>query len=172
MEISGAGYLFNLSVVAMTFAAVSALVMLIRQSMGGRVTDFDVYLIVAFVSMGCVLAFDAMLPSLVAAFEATPEASWAIASILAAIALAGWVVVVFRVRRRASPAPIPGWVMFIFAGHGFDALLLAANGVVPSFRNAKLFLLALTLSLAVFFFSIVRRIGSLLGEKRGEDWSS
>ena len=34
-ELAGATYLYNLSVVAMTFAAVSVLVMLIRQTMGG-----------------------------------------------------------------------------------------------------------------------------------------
>jgi hypothetical protein len=45
VELTGETYLFNLSLLALTFAAVSALVMLLRQTMGGRLSYFDVYLI-------------------------------------------------------------------------------------------------------------------------------
>ena len=40
MDMPGETYLFNLSLLAVTFAAVSALVMLLRQVMGGRFTQF------------------------------------------------------------------------------------------------------------------------------------
>jgi hypothetical protein len=55
-ELPGAIYLFNLSLLAVTFAVVSALVMLVRQTMGGRLTNFDVYLITSYVSFGFVIA--------------------------------------------------------------------------------------------------------------------
>lgn len=42
MELPGSGYLFNLALIAMTFTAVSALVMLVRQTMGGKPSNFDV----------------------------------------------------------------------------------------------------------------------------------
>src|ERR1700682_5144615 len=96
MELPGSAYLFNLSIVAMTFAAVSALVMLIRQTMGGKLTDFDVYLMVAFVSMGCVLSVDAMLPPLISIFEPRPGLLWGTASGLAAVSLASEVAIVYR----------------------------------------------------------------------------
>jgi hypothetical protein len=35
MELPGTAYLFNLSLISITFTAVSALVMLVRQTMGG-----------------------------------------------------------------------------------------------------------------------------------------
>jgi hypothetical protein len=170
MELPGSAYLFNLSIVAMTFAAVSALVMLIRQTMGGKLTDFDVYLMVAFVSMGCVLSVDAMLPPLISIFEPPPGLLWGTASGLAAVSLASEVAIVYRMRRRASTAPVPHWAAAIFVLHGADALLLAANAVIPGLQDLRVFALALTLSLVVFMFSIVRRIASLLGDKSGEDW--
>ena len=43
MDVPGEAYLFNLSLLAITFAAVSVLVMLMRQTMGGRLSNFDVH---------------------------------------------------------------------------------------------------------------------------------
>jgi hypothetical protein len=170
MELPGSTYLFNLSMVAMTFAAVSALVMIIRQTVGGKLSDFDIFLMVSFVSMGCVLSVDAMLPPLISIFEPPPGALWATASGLAAASLAIWVLIAYQLRRRVSAAPIPLWVMTIYVLHLADALLLAANSVVPALQDLRLYALALTLSLVVFMFSIVRRIASLFRDKRGEDW--
>ena len=45
MEEPGSIYLFNLSLIAMTFTAVTALVMFLRQTMGGKLSNFDIYLI-------------------------------------------------------------------------------------------------------------------------------
>jgi hypothetical protein len=52
MELPGETYLFNLSLIAVTFTAVSALVMLLRQTMGGKLSNFDVYLITSLISFG------------------------------------------------------------------------------------------------------------------------
>ncbi len=68
MELPSTPFLFNLSLLAIAFAAVSALVMLIRQTMGGKLSNFDVYLITSFVSFGFVIAIDAILPALLALF--------------------------------------------------------------------------------------------------------
>ena len=170
MAMPGSDYLFNLSIVAMTFAAVSVLVMLIRQTMGGRLAKFDVYLIVAFVSVGCVLAVDAMLPPLISTFEPSAGVLWAVSSGLAAVLLGSCVAVLVTLRRRVSPAPMPRWAVAVFGLHGADALLLAVNAVVPALQGVRLFATALTLSLAVFMWSFLRRLVSLLGDKPGEDW--
>lgn len=44
MELPGGAYLLNLSLLAITFAAVSVLVMLVRWSMGGKLSNFDIHL--------------------------------------------------------------------------------------------------------------------------------
>jgi hypothetical protein len=56
MELPGETYLFNLSLIAVTFTAVSALVMLMRQTMGGKLSNFDVYLITSYISFGFAVA--------------------------------------------------------------------------------------------------------------------
>ena len=52
MDLPGEAYLFNLSILSITVAVVSALVMLVRQTLGGKLSNFDIFLIEAFVSWG------------------------------------------------------------------------------------------------------------------------
>lgn len=73
MELPGEVYLFNLSLIAISFAVVSALVMIMRQSMGGKMSLFDVYLISTYISWGFTQSLVALLPPLVALFEPAPE---------------------------------------------------------------------------------------------------
>jgi hypothetical protein len=74
---------------SITFSAVSALVMLLRQTMGGKLSKFDVYLVIAFVQQVFALAIAAILPPLIARFEVSSAVLWTIASGLAGVVL-GW----------------------------------------------------------------------------------
>ena len=74
--------------------------MLIRQTMGGKLSNFDVFLMVAFVSIGCVVAVDAMLPPLLSIFDLPSGVLWATASGLAAVILASWIVIMVALRRQ------------------------------------------------------------------------
>ena len=71
-------YLFNLSLMALTFAAVSVLVMLMRQTMGGKLSNFDIHLVTSYVSRGFAIAVAAILPSLVDGFEPPEKMFWPI----------------------------------------------------------------------------------------------
>lgn len=170
MELHGEVYLFNLSLLALTFAAVSALVMLLRQTMGGKLSNFDVYLIATYVSLGFVIAAGALLPPLVALFEPSPRVLWAVSSGIAAVLLAGVMIIVIASRRKASAEPLSQAVAIIFAVHFLDAAILALNAVVPGLQGVGPFAAALTLSFFVLMLAFVRRIRSLLGDKPGEDW--
>src|SRR4030042_1795634 len=88
MELPGEAYLFTLSLVAATFAVVSALVMIMRQSMGGKMSVFDVYLVTTYISWGFAQSLVALLPPLAALFEPAPRILWAAASGLAAVVFA------------------------------------------------------------------------------------
>lgn len=171
MELPGEVYLFNLSLLALTFAAVSALVMLLRQTMGGKLSNFDVYLIVTYVALGFVIAAGALLPPLVALFDPSSRALWAISSGIAAIFLAGLMVNIVVWRHRASPEPLSRAVVAIFAVHFIDAGILALNAVIPGLQGVGPFAAALTLSFFMLMLAFVRRIRSLLGDKPGDDWN-
>jgi hypothetical protein len=168
MESEGAGYLFNLSLLAVTFAAISVLVMLIRQTMGGKLTNFDVYLITSYIAIGFVIAIDAMLPPLISYYGMSLRCTWGVASALGAVLLAA-VVATFQLRRRhVTGVKMPIAVLVTYSVHWIAAILLAANAL--SFQLVSVFASALTLSMAVLMWTFVRRVSTLLGDRVGEDW--
>ncbi len=170
MELHGETYLFNLSLIAVTFTAVSALVMLMRQTMGGKLSNFDVHLITTYLSYGFVLSLIALLPPLVFLFQPTPSTLWTTSSGLAAVLLGPVLAsVVFR-RRKASPQPAPLAVKASFCMHGLAIIVLLVNAVVVPWQGIHLYAAALTLSVATLMFTFVRRIASLFGDKPGDDW--
>jgi hypothetical protein len=170
MDLPGETYLFNLSLLAITFAAVSVLVMLLRQTMGGKLSNFDIFLIKTFVSWGFVVAGDAILPPLVSLFDPPPALLWATASGLAAVLLAAVVANIIVTRRRVSSEPMSALNVLTLAGHWIVVLLLAVNALVPQVQGVGLFAAALSLSIGLIMWAFVRRIASLLGETPGEDW--
>ncbi len=170
MEEPGSIYLFNLSLIAMTFTAVTALVMFLRQTMGGKLSNFDIYLITSFISFGFAQSLSAILPPLISLFELPSEAHWALSSGLAAILLGFVAVNVIRLRRTASSEPKSLGVKFSFSLQGLAVIVLIANAVVWPWQGVHLFAAALTLSLAAVMWAFARRIASLFGDKPGEDW--
>jgi hypothetical protein len=170
MELPGTAYLFNLSLISITFTAVSALVMLVRQTMGGKLSNFDVYLITSYISFGFVLSLMAILPPLVSLYEFSPAVHWAIASGLAAILHATVLGKIMKLRRAVSPEPWPFGVKLAFSIHGFTLLLLIFNAVPTPWQGAHLFATSVTIAVADILWSFVRRIASLFGDKPGEDW--
>ncbi len=170
MELPGELYLFNFSLLAMTFAAVSALVMLLRQTMGGKLSSFDVFLVNAYVAHGFVLAIAAILPPLIAQFALPLPVVWAVASGLAAVLIGGKVAGTMRQRSTVIKTPMPWALKVSFGAQWFAILLLVANAMVPAIQGIAVFELALTICLAMVLWSFVRRISTLLGDHPSEDW--
>lgn len=170
MELPGEAYLFTLSLVAVTFAVVSALVMIMRQSMGGKMSAFDVYLITAYISLGFLQSLVALLPPLVSLFELSPRILWAIASGLSAIAFSTVLFGIVHRRIKASPEPIAWAVKASFSLHAVATIMLLVNAVAEPWQGVHLFAAAVTLSVASVMWAFVRRIASLFGVKPSKDW--
>lgn len=170
MEVPGETYLFNLSLIAVTFTAVSALVMLLRQTMGGKLSNFDVYLITSFISFGFAIAISALIPPLAAFFELETAAFWAVSSGLAAIIMGSTVATNVHRRHIVAREPMSWSVRSSFAANSLSAFILLLNAVVPPWQGVHLFAGALTLSMAALMWAFVRRIGSLVGDKPSDDW--
>lgn len=170
MELPGDVYLFNLSLIAVTFAVVSALVMIMRQTMGGRLSNFDVYLITTYISIGFVLSVIAILPPLVSLFHPTPAILWGVSGILAAVFFTAVIAGVIHWRWKAAPDPISWAVKTSFSLHILAIIVLVVNAIAGQWQGVHLYAAALTLSLANVMWAFVRRIASLLGDKPGEDW--
>ena len=170
MELPGETFLFNLSLLAITFSAVSALVTLLRQAMGGKLSNFDVFLVNAYVSHGFVLAVISVLPPLIAQSGLALPLVWTVASGLAAAFLGVDVANTMRHRRAATKVPMPFATMASFSLHWFAVFLLLANAMVPAIRSIFLFEVAITICLATIMWAFVRRIASLQSDHPSEDW--
>ena len=170
MELPGAGYLYNLSLLAVTFATVSALVMLIRQTLGGKLSNFDIFLIRGFLSFSLFVAFAAILPPLAALSAVTARVLWPLTSAVAATLLAVNLYAIVVRRRKATRKPAPPGVTIRYFVHGMAIALLVLNAIVPAVQGVALYAAALTLCLGNMMWAFVRRITSLLGEKSSRDW--
>jgi cytochrome c oxidase subunit IV len=116
MELPGSTYLFNLSLLAITFAAVSVLVMLVRQTMGGKLSKIDVHLVTTFVSLGFVQAISAVLPPAADLFGLSDRVLWAVASGPAALLLAAVFAHIQWERSKLTTERLAPLVVFAFAG--------------------------------------------------------
>ena len=169
MGLPGELYLFNLSLLAISFSVVSALVTLLRQTMGGKLSNFDVYLVSTYVAHGFVLAIAAVTPSLVAQFGLPLPVVWTIASVFTAVLIGVKEASTLWQHKAFIKARMPLTVRFFFGTQWFAVLLLLAN-TIPAIQGIALFELALTLCLGTIMWSFVRRISTLLSDQASQDW--
>jgi hypothetical protein len=168
MELPGAEYLFTLSLVAITFTAVSVLVMLMRHSLGGRPSNFDIYLLTAYISFGFAQTLAGLTPALVMLADLSMNFRWIISSVIAAVLIGCALGQSVYLRSRASPQPMSYSVAGGFAIHAAMIVILLINAVV--WRDALFYAAPVTVSLATTMWLFVRRIASLFGDKPGDDW--
>ncbi|HKQ94961.1 MAG TPA: hypothetical protein VJS40_05090 [Aestuariivirgaceae bacterium] len=168
MELPGSEYLFTFSLVAITFTAVSVLVMLMRQSLGGKPSNFDIYLLTAHISFGFAHTLNGLWPALIAFAEIPLETNWAVSSVLAAILICWALARSLYLRKHASTDPMSYGVAGGFVVHGIMAGLLLANSLY--WQNAVFYVGPVTISLGATMWLFTRRIASLFGEKPGDDW--
>ena len=55
MELAGAGYLYALATISITFVGFSALLLIFRQAMGSDTTRYDNHFILAFMQVGFII---------------------------------------------------------------------------------------------------------------------
>ena len=170
MELPGATYLYNLSILAITFAALSVLLTVVRQIIGGKLSGVDIHLVTTFVSAGFGQAIAAVLPPAVDLFGLAGPTLWAVASGTAAILSAA---VIGRIQwersKFATEGPEP-LVVVSFVGLWLSVLMLGANALIPAIQGVGLHAAAVTLSLGAVMWAFVRRIASLGGDNAGGDW--
>ena len=156
--------------IAVTFTAVSALVMLLRQTMGGKLSNFDVYLITSFISFGFAVAISAILLPWVAFLELPIGAFWAVSSGLAAMILCTTLLSNIHRRRAVAIEPMSWSVRSSFGANAVSVIILIINAVVAPWQGIHLYAGALTLTMAVVMWAFVRRVGSLVGDRPSDDW--
>ena len=85
MAPSPSGYLFTLATLAITFVGFAALVIILRQTLGGQTSKLDVLLTRIFIQLGFLVAAGAMLPPMFALFPWPEPLVWRLSSVVVAI---------------------------------------------------------------------------------------
>ena len=165
MELAGAGYLFNLSIIAVTFVGFSAIVVILRQSLGNPFQPLDSLASRLFMTWGFVVAFSALLPVVLKQFDLAERSVWAAASLLAATAT-GAINVVYPIVRPRIVGQANSIHIWLHVGFGLlVALVLLINSAQPFPHQAgAVYSSCLTLYMAEASFAFVQHFGYMLGE--------
>jgi hypothetical protein len=166
MELPGTAYLFTMAMLAMTFIGFSAIVMLLRQTLHGKLSRLDLMIAQSYMEFGLMISLGAMLPPLVSFWEVSPAIIWRVSSgLLAACALLFAFTYPAR-RRRASQEPTPLYVKINLSVVYFIGIifLINASGAFHE-QSGAVFLTDLTLFLAWAVHAWLRVLHLFLAQK-------
>jgi hypothetical protein len=152
MEVQGATFLYTLAGLMVTFAGFSALLFVIRQAAGARLSLLDRYIARTVMTYIFVLTAAALLPALLALFGVEEGQIWRASGVLFALPmLALQVTYPLRRRRVVGTAPPPA-IYAVFVVFGSAVTLAMLVYVLASVRyGAAVYLTALTAD----FFTVV-----------------
>jgi hypothetical protein len=162
-EIQGSGYLYTLAVLAITFVGFTAIVVILRQSAGGKFLPIDAVVARLFMVWGFTVTYAAMLPILLAAFDLGPELVWKISSLASGLVLLVVNACYPVLRRRATGEPTPPHVQLHVAFALMTGFALVSNVLEP-FPKAvpAIYLSAVTIYLVHASFAFVQHFGFML----------
>src|SRR5260221_548284 len=113
MELPGANYLYALATISVTFVGFSALLLVFRETIGGKMTRYDSYFTLSFMQAGFIVTAGGLLPHLLAFYGMSETSVWRAASAIMAIPIFLFVANTPRRRRAATKEPIPFYVWLL-----------------------------------------------------------
>ena len=152
MELKGAAVLYTLAGVMVTFAGFSALLYVVRQAAGAKLSLLDRYIARTIMTYIFVLAAGALLPALLALFDMEETWIWRCAGVLFGLPmLALQVSYPLRRRKAVGSAPPPAiFAVFVLLGSAVTLTMLVYILVAVRY-SAAVYITALTID----FFTVV-----------------
>jgi len=167
MELPNAAYLYTLALIAVGYVGFTAIVLILRQSLGGALSPLDTLVARLFMGWGFLLTYLSILPMLLAAFDLSHPSVWRTSSVLAGISFAVMQVSypILRGRITGEPTPVHVW-LHVIAGLTLGIVLLAnATAVFPA-AIAAVYLTAVTLYMFQASFAFVQHFSFMLDQLR------
>ena len=124
MELPSSSYLYNLTLISVTFAGFAALIAVFRQMVGGGLRKYDVFLIYSALVRSLIVIVCALLPPLLALFEFSPSTIWRLSSLVAAVLIAVFSMSWPLVRRVATDTPMRKVTLVYYALQWLTAIFL------------------------------------------------
>src|SRR5215468_4975924 len=129
MELPGASYLYALATISVTFVGFSALLLVFRQTIGGKMTSYDSYFTLSFMQVGFIVTAGGLLPQLLALFEMSHTTVWRESSVIMAIPIFLFVATTPGRRRAATNEPIPFYVGLLLLLQFLAGIYLVLNAI-------------------------------------------
>lgn len=163
MEIKGASLLYTLAGLMVTFAGFSALLFVIRQAAGAKLSLLDRYVAKTVITYIFVLTAAALLPPLFALYDIEEMWIWRAAGVLFALPmLALQVTYPLRRRKVVGTAPPPA-ILAVFVVFG-SAVTLAMLGylLVSTQYGAAAYITGLTIDFFTVVFGFVSALDIIM----------
>jgi hypothetical protein len=166
MELLGTSYLFTMALLAMTFIGFSAIVMLLRQTLHGKLSRLDLMIAQSYMEFGLMISVGAMLPPLLSSWELSHAIIWRVSSGLLAACVLVFAFTYPARRRKASHEPTPLYVKINLSFVYFIGIifLIDASGALHE-QSGAVFLTNLTIFLAWAVNAWLRVLHLFLGQK-------
>jgi hypothetical protein len=160
MEIKGAVLLYTLTTLMITFAGFSALLFVIRQAAGAKLSLLDRFIVRNIMTYVFVLTAAALLPAILALYGIQEEWIWRISGVLFALPMLS-LQVTYPARRRKVVGESPPPVIFaVFVALGSAVTLAMLVYLVLDVRyGAAVYITALTID---FIYGFVNALDIIM----------
>lgn len=159
MEVKGATFLYTLAGLMITFAGFSALLFVVRQAAGARLSLLDRYLAKTVMTYIFVLTAAALLPALFALYGIQEKWIWRGSGVLFALPMLFLQVTYPRRRRKVVGTGPPPAIFAVFVVLGSVATLAMLGYVLVGLEySAAAYITALTVDFFTVIFGFVTAI--------------
>lgn len=167
MELPNPAYLYTLALIAVGFVGFSAIVLILRQTVGSALSSLDTLVARLFMTRGFMITYLSMLPMLLAAFELSQSAVWQISSALAGVSLVVMHVgyQILRGRITGEPTPLHLW-FYTGSGLALGIVLLVNSGAIVPTAVGALYVVGITLDMIQASFAFVQHFGFMIDQLR------
>jgi hypothetical protein len=169
MEIKGTALLYTLAALMITFAGFSALLFVIRQAAGAKLSLLDRFIVRNIMTYAFILAAAALLPALLALFDIEEQWTWRVSSVLFALPmLALQVTYPSRRRKVVGTAPPPAiYAVFVVFGSAVTLAMLVYVLVGIQY-SAAVYITALTIDFFTVVFGFVSALDIIMMQPTDE----
>ncbi|HXZ53050.1 MAG TPA: hypothetical protein VEH51_13720 [Burkholderiales bacterium] len=167
MELPNAAYLYTLALIAVGYVGFTAIVLILRQSIGGPLSPLDTLVARLFMSWGFMITYLSMLPVLLASFKLGLTAVWQISSAFAGLSFVVLHVGYQVLRRRITgdPTPLHLWI-HTASGLALGIVLLANTALIVPAAVGAIYMAAVTLDMIQASFAFVQHFGFMIDQLR------
>jgi hypothetical protein len=163
MEFKGATFLYTLAGLMITFAGFSALLLILRQAAGARVSRLDRYLARTVMTYIFVLTAGALLPALFALYDIQEKWIWRASGVLFALPMLALQVTYPHRRRKVVGEGPPPAIFAVFVVLGSAVTLAMLGYILAGLQYSDaVYITALTIDFFTVIFGFVSALDIIM----------